>query len=78
MQAYKAKFIKKNGQEREMIFAELTDLPEEFLEQKIVGSGSEKSYPDGMRLVWDLEADNFRVLNSNTLVEPIIFWEWTK
>lgn len=67
MKAYKGKFKKRNGEIRRMIFAHLEDLPESFLEQKIVGSGSDKNYPSGMQLVWDLEEDNFRVFNWNTV-----------
>lgn len=66
MKAYKGTFKKKNGQIREMLFAHLRDLPDTFLEEKIIGSGSEKSYPDGMELVWDLEENGFRVFNWST------------
>ena len=31
------------------------------------GAGSEQSYPEGMELVWDLEADNYRVFNWNSI-----------
>lgn len=63
LKAYKGSFKKKNGDSREMVFARLYDLPENFLNDKVQGAGSEQSYPDGMELVWDLEADNFRVFN---------------
>lgn len=66
MKAYKGTFKKKNGTDREMVFAHLYDLPEKFLETKVQGAGQEQKYPDGMELVWDLEADNFRVFNWNT------------
>ena len=33
---------------------------------KIVGAGTEKSYPEGMELVWDLEEDDFRIFNYKT------------
>ena len=46
-----------------MVFARLYDLPQKFLDEKVQGAGSEQNYPDGMELVWDLEADNFRVFN---------------
>ena len=29
----------------------------------VLGTGSEQQYPKGMELVWDLEADNYRVFN---------------
>ena len=63
MKAYKGTFKKKNGESRDMVFARLYDLPEKFLTDKVQGAGSEQKYPDGMELVWDLEADSFRVFN---------------
>jgi hypothetical protein len=67
MKAYKGTFKKKNGESRDMTFARLADLPEQFLETRIIGAGSEQQYPEGMELVWDLEADNFRIFNWNTV-----------
>ena len=63
MKAYKGTFKKKNGESRDMVFARLYDLPQKFLDEKVQGAGSEQNYPDGLELVWDLEADNFRVFN---------------
>ena len=63
MKAYIGTFKKKNGESRDMVFARLYDLPQKFLDEKVQGAGSEQNYPDGMELVWDLEADNFRVFN---------------
>lgn len=68
MKAFKGTFKKKNGEIREMLFAHLLDLPDSFLEEKIIGSGSEKSYPEGMQLVYDLEQDGFRIFNWSTQV----------
>ena len=66
MKAYKGTFTKKNGEERIMIFSRIKDLPTNFVASKIQGAGSEKKYPDGMELVWDLEADDFRIYNWKT------------
>ena len=63
MKAYKGTFKKKNGESRDMVFARLYDLPQKFLDERVQGAGSEQQYPDGMELVWDLEAYNFRVFN---------------
>jgi hypothetical protein len=71
MKAYKGSFRKKNGETRDMIFARIDDLPESFLDQKITGSGAEKNYPAGMELVWDLEADAFRIFNHSAAQTPI-------
>ena len=67
MKAYKGTFKKKNGESRQMTFARLADLPNQFLETRIIGAGSEQKYPEGMELVWDLETDNFRIFNWNTI-----------
>jgi hypothetical protein len=66
MKAYKGRFTKKNGEHRVMIFSRIKDLPNGFVSSKIVGAGSERKYPDGMELVWDLEEDDFRIFNYNT------------
>ena len=63
MKAYKGKFKKKDGSERTMVFTRIDDLPSKFVASKIAGAGSEQKYPDGMELVWDLEADNFIIFN---------------
>ena len=66
MKIYKASFKKKSGEPRMMVFSRLTDLPSDFLEKNVQGAGSETKYPEGMELVWDLEADDFRVFNWRT------------
>jgi len=66
LKVYKGTFKKKSGESRDMTFARLMDLPQKFLTEQVQGAGSEQSYPDGMELVWDLEADNFRVFNWNS------------
>ena len=68
MKAFKGTFKKRNGKIREMLFAHLRDLPDTFLEEKIIGSGSEKNYPNGMELVYDLEEDGFRIFNYSTQI----------
>jgi hypothetical protein len=71
MKVYKGSFKKQNGEIRNMLFARIDELPDSFLEEKIIGSGSARTYPDGMELVFDLEADNFRVFNWSTVEEPV-------
>tara|TARA_A100001011_G_scaffold107750_1_gene114308 strand:+ start:2184 stop:2429 length:246 start_codon:yes stop_codon:yes gene_type:complete len=66
MKAYKGVFKKKDGSTRHMVFARIDDLPQKFVATKILGAGQEQKYPNGMELVWDLEADSFRVFNHNT------------
>lgn len=66
MKAYKGCFTKKNGKSRTMIFSRIKDLPNGFVASKIVGAGTERSYPEGMELVWDLEEDDFRIFNYKT------------
>jgi hypothetical protein len=71
MKVYKGTFKKRNGEIRSMLFAKINELPDSFLDEKIIGSGVERSYPEGMELVYDLEADNFRVFNWLTSEEPV-------
>lgn len=71
MKVYRASFIKKNGDEREMLFAKLKDLPESFVASKIIGDNKSRNYEEGQELVWDLEQQNFRVFNYNTLSSDI-------
>lgn len=72
--AHKGTFVKKNGKTRDMTFARINDLPEVFLDEVVQGTGQERNYPEGMELVFDLEADdtgNFRIFNHNTVVGNI-------
>lgn len=71
MKAYRGTFKKRNGQMREMLFAKIEDLPDKFLDDVVKGTGSERSYPVGTELVWDLEADNFRLFNHATAEQPL-------
>jgi hypothetical protein len=59
-------FLKKNGDEREMHFIKLNDLPEEFLQKQLKGNNKERNLEEGLELVWDLEKKGFRVFNWNT------------
>ena len=71
MKAFKGSFKKKSGENREMIFARIDDLPVTFVASKITGAGKEQNYPEGMELVWDLENDDFRIFNWKTVVDKI-------
>ena len=71
MKAFKGSFKKKSGENREMFFARISDLPSHFVASKIIGAGTEQNYPKGMELVWDLEQDDFRIFNWKTAVDKI-------
>ena len=71
MKAFKGSFKKKSGENREMFFARISDLPSQFVAAKIVGAGNEQNYPKGMELVWDLEQDDFRIFNWKTTIDNI-------
>jgi hypothetical protein len=59
-------FVKKNGEEREMHFIKLDNLPEEFLKEQLKGSNKKRNLEEGLEVVWDLEKRGFRVFNWNT------------
>jgi hypothetical protein len=49
----------------------LEDLPREFLETKIKNTGKKPNLKENMKLVWDIEANDFRILNTLTLLGEI-------
>ncbi len=61
-------FLKKNGEEREMHFIKLDNLPEEFLKEQLKGSDKKRNLSEGLEVVWDLEKKGFRIFNWNTIV----------
>ena len=61
-------FLKKNGEEREMHFIKLDNLPEEFLKEHLKGSDKKRNLSEGLEVVWDLEKNGFRIFNWNTVV----------
>lgn len=66
--SYTATFVKANGDNREMNFIRLNDLPESFLNGKIKGTGKERTLTEGQEVVWDLDNSGFRVFNWKTVV----------
>jgi len=74
MKAYRATFLKMNGEKREIIFARLKDLPAHFLNENAPPKKSEepttkKILQRGMELVWDLEKHSFRIFNWETALK---------
>ena len=66
MKMYTGTFTKKSGDERTMTFVRLNDLPEQFLNEQVSGTGTARNLADGLELVWDVENSGFRVFNWNT------------
>tara|TARA_Y200000002_G_C22535909_1_gene601819 strand:+ start:550 stop:795 length:246 start_codon:yes stop_codon:yes gene_type:complete len=66
--SYTATFVKANGENREMNFIRLNDLPETFLNGKIKGNGAQRTLNEGQEVVWDLDNSGFRVFNWKTIV----------
>jgi hypothetical protein len=77
MRAYVGTFTKKNGETRTMNFVKLTDLPKDFLNTKLTGTGRERTLEEGLELVWDLENNGFRVFNHNTVIGTVDNYEHT-
>lgn len=65
---YKATFVKTNGENREMKFIKLNDLPSNFLDDKIKNKESQKTLTEGHEVVWDIDKNGFRIFNWNTIV----------
>jgi len=70
MKVYKALYRKKNGQFRSMRFTKLRQLPKQFVPDKIRKSKNTK-LTEGMEVVWDLDAQDFRIFNWNTVVGEV-------
>lgn len=60
-------FRKKDNSFRKMRFVKLKDLPAEFVNAKLTGKKSH-ILQEGLELVWDLESNEFRTFNWNTLI----------
>lgn len=70
MIAQRGTFIKTNGDEREMNFVRIENLPEGFIEKNTAG-GTAPKLAEGQEIVWDLDASGFRVFNWNTTVGDV-------
>lgn len=68
MLSYTGTFIKKDGSERTMTFIKVEDLPTEFLETKLKNTGRKANITEGSKVVYDVQAKEFRIFNYNTLV----------
>lgn len=66
MKAFKATFVKKNGEERTMKFVKLEHLSTKFLKENIKGNGKERFLPLGQELVYDLDLKGWRIFNWKT------------
>ena len=65
---YRATFVKTNGENREMKFIKLNDLPNNFLDGKIKNKDKQKTLTEGHEVVWDIDKNGFRIFNWNTIV----------
>jgi hypothetical protein len=63
MKAYRGTFKKKNGENRDMFFVRLSDMPTLVMEGLVKGTGKKRTLGEGLELVYDLDADGFRIFN---------------
>lgn len=69
--ANKATFLKKDGNSRTMIFYYIEQLPTQLITEKIKGTGTQRNLKGGSRVVYDLEARDFRIFNETTIIGEI-------
>lgn len=69
--AHKATFKKKDGSMRTMVFYNVDQLPQKLIQERIKGNTTNRNLQDGSRVVYDLEAHDFRIFNESTLVGEI-------
>lgn len=71
---YNKTFVKKDGGERTMKFVRLSELTYEDYDIYSIPppnstNSSKRKYPEGMELVWDLDANDFRCFNWTSVKE---------
>lgn len=66
MDVFEIKFLKKNGEERKMIFAEIESIPQKLKNFKNERANNKK---EGQKVVWDLESNGFRIINTKELLQ---------
>lgn len=74
MKVFKTTFLKKNGEERVIKFVEVKDLPKgvyEFKGKKKLLKEEGGDTIDVLKVVWDVEVDGFRILDTSCLLEKI-------
>lgn len=70
MKSYKGVFRKKDGKFRKMHFIKLSDMPKDFLTERLKGKKKLDMAP-GLEVVWDLEEDDFRIFNWSTVMGEV-------
>lgn len=79
MVAYVGSFVKNDGTVRRMYFAKLDDIEKAkpgYLNTKTTGTGTSPTQEPGKELVWDLQANNFRVFNYNAQRGEIVTFQY--
>jgi hypothetical protein len=71
---YKKTFIKKDGNERVMRFVRLAELTNSDYDNYSIPPpnstpSAKRNYAEGMEVVWDLEANDFRCFNWKAVKE---------
>lgn len=71
MKSFKGIFRKKDGKFRKMHFVKLSDMPKEFLTERLKDKKKLDMAP-GLEVVWDLEEDDFRIFNWSTVMGEVV------
>lgn len=71
MKAFIATFTKTNGELRTMKYIPVSELPQEFIQNKIKNTGKKQTLKESQQLVWDLDKNDFRILNRETIIGDI-------
>ncbi len=71
MKAFIATFKKVNGELRTMKYVHVSELPQEFITTKIKNTGKKQPLKESQQLVWDLDKNDFRILNKESIIGEI-------
>jgi len=69
MITYSANFVKSNGTLRKIRFARLADVQHMLPPSK---GGSHKQLAEHQEMVWDLDANNYRIFNWSSAIGDVI------
>ena len=75
MKAYKGTFIKQSGERRFMRFVKVKDLPQNYFDG--FTTGKKHVLSEGLELVWDIDAKDFRIFNHKLSIDSLEEFEYT-
>tara|TARA_R100001509_G_scaffold155726_2_gene118409 strand:+ start:923 stop:1177 length:255 start_codon:yes stop_codon:yes gene_type:complete len=77
MIGYQATYTKKDGSSREIRFVRTSEMPADWLEEHVKGTGKKRTLKEGNELVWDIDNAGFRIFNWGTVQGDVKKFEFS-